>query len=102
MPQFDKYAYHELIDRASVTQENFYNNVLDHHITASDPELTKKAEEIHRLIGDFYYAACKYADTTLETKIDKMVYALSNRVNEGTKFSYKMAKRLIKKFNVKK
>lgn len=58
----DRYGHHEVIDRAHVALEMFYDFVYSHPVVQSSPDLSKKADAILKSMSQFYQMAGEAAD----------------------------------------
>lgn len=56
MPCNDEFGYHEVMDRASVLENSWDTNIVQHMMLEEQPELKKMADEIAEKMVDFYQA----------------------------------------------
>ena len=62
MNKLDKYHYFEVMDRAHVLTDNFYEGIETHPAVQSNPELKEKAQEVSTLMYRFYCLANSFLD----------------------------------------
>jgi len=57
-----KFDYHELLDRAHVANDHFYEYVEQHHAAQANQALKEKAAEVSDLMQQFYQLSSSVAD----------------------------------------
>lgn len=58
--KLDDYHYHEVMDRAHVANDHFYEYVAEHPAVQANKELREKAEAVVSLMYEFYSLAGAY------------------------------------------
>lgn len=59
--KLDDYHYHEVMDRASVATDHFYDYVAEHPAVQANSELKEKADAVVNLMYEFYSLAGAYS-----------------------------------------
>jgi (p)ppGpp synthase/HD superfamily hydrolase len=59
MAQIDEFGYHEIVDRSSNLQTQWYEQVENHGATQENKKLSALAEKISKLLFEFYQEASK-------------------------------------------
>ncbi len=57
----DDYHYHEVMDRAHVATDHFYEYVAEHSAVQANPKLKEKADAVVSLMYEFYSLAGAYS-----------------------------------------
>ena len=63
MSDFDKYSYHEVVDRSGVITEVFIDTIEVHPVVLKHKKLRKKAHKIVKLMGELYQEASRISDS---------------------------------------
>lgn len=63
--ELDDFHYHEVVDRASVATDSWFEHIEEHVVVLANPELKERAEEVTAMMYQFYCLAAIYSEKEL-------------------------------------